>query len=78
MRLAWNGIFHFGWIRNQLTEQLHASRIQKCQELLSLLEGMEANKFCKSLTGDESRFMLEYQHAMKWTLSRRCVRKSEQ
>jgi hypothetical protein len=30
--------FHFRWIPNQLTEQLRASRIQKCQELLPLLE----------------------------------------
>jgi hypothetical protein len=31
---------------------------------------MEANKFRNILAGDEIWFMLEYQHAMKWSLSR--------
>jgi hypothetical protein len=31
---------------------------------------MEADKFRNILTGDESCFMLEHQHAMKWSLSR--------
>jgi hypothetical protein len=30
---------------------------------------MEVTKFCNILTGDESWFMLEYQHAVKWSLS---------
>jgi NAD dependent epimerase/dehydratase family enzyme len=47
-------LFHLRWIPNQLTEQLRASRIQKCQELLLLLERMEANEFRNILTGDES------------------------
>jgi hypothetical protein len=47
-------LFHLRWIPNQLAEQLRASRIQKCQELISLLETMEANKFHDILTGDES------------------------
>jgi hypothetical protein len=47
-------LFHLRWIANQMTEQLRASRIQKCQELLPLLERMEANKFLNILTGDES------------------------
>jgi hypothetical protein len=50
-------------------ERLHASRIQKCQELLPLLERMEANKFRNTLTTDESWEILEYQHAGKWSLS---------
>jgi hypothetical protein len=62
-------LFHLRWISNQLREQLRASRIQKCQELLSLLERMEANTFRNILTGDENWFMLEYQRAMKWSLS---------
>jgi hypothetical protein len=47
-------LFHIRWIPNQLTEQLRASRIHKCQELLPLLERMEANKFRNILTSDES------------------------
>jgi hypothetical protein len=34
---------------------------------------MEVNKFCNSLTGDESWFMPEYRHAAKWSLSREDV-----
>jgi hypothetical protein len=30
---------------------------------------MAPNKFRNILTGDESWFMLEYQHAVKWSLS---------
>jgi hypothetical protein len=58
-------LFHLHWIPNQLTDQLRVSRIQKCQELLPLLEMMEANQFRNILTGDESWFMLEYQHVVK-------------
>jgi transposase len=62
--------FHLRWIPNHLTEQLRAHRIQKCQELLPFLEKMEVNKFRTILTGDKSWFMLEYQHAVKWSFSR--------
>jgi hypothetical protein len=34
---------------------------------------MEANKFRNILTGDESWFVLEYQHAAKWSLCREDV-----
>jgi hypothetical protein len=62
-------LFHLRWIPNQLAEQLRASRIEKCQELRPLLESIETNKFYNILTGDESWFMPEYQHAVKWGLS---------
>jgi hypothetical protein len=68
---------HLRWIPNQLTEQLRAGRIQKCQELLLLLERIEANKFHNILTGDESWCMFEYQHAVKWSLSREDVSERE-
>jgi hypothetical protein len=58
---------------NQLTEQLRTGRIQKCQELLPLLEKMEAHKFRNILTGNGSWFILEYQHAVKWSLCREDV-----
>jgi hypothetical protein len=60
-------------MNNQLTEQLRTSRIQKCQELLPLLERTDANKFRSILTGHESWFVLEYQHALKWSPSRENV-----
>jgi hypothetical protein len=58
-------LFHLRWIPNQLTDKLRASMIQKCQELPPLLERMKANKFRNVLTGDESWFILEHQHAVK-------------
>jgi hypothetical protein len=63
-------LLHLRWIPNHLTGQLRDNRIQKCQELLPLLEWMEANKFRNILTGDENWFMFEHQQAMKWSLSR--------
>jgi hypothetical protein len=68
-------LFHLRWIPNQLTEQLRASRIQKCQELLPLLERMETNKCLNILTGDQSWLVLERQRAVKWNLSREDVSK---
>jgi histone-lysine N-methyltransferase SETMAR len=41
-----------------------------CQELLSLLESMEARNFRNIVTGDESWFTLEFQHARRWSVSR--------
>jgi hypothetical protein len=58
-------LFHLRWTPNQLTEHLRANGLQKCQELLPLLEGMEADKFRNILTGDKSWFMFEYEHAVK-------------
>jgi hypothetical protein len=58
-------LFHLRWIPNQPMEQLRTTRTQKCQELLPLLEKVEANKFRNVLTGDETWFMLEYRHAVK-------------
>jgi hypothetical protein len=34
---------------------------------------MEANKSCNILTADESWLIFEYQHAVKWSLSREDV-----
>jgi hypothetical protein len=66
-------LFRLRWVSNQLMEQFRASTIHKCQELLPLLERREANKFRNILTGDESWFMLECQHVVKWSLSREDV-----
>jgi hypothetical protein len=58
-------LFHLHWIPNQLTKQLRASKIQKFQESLPLIERMEPNKSRDMLTDDEIWFMLECQHAVK-------------
>jgi hypothetical protein len=53
-----------------------ATSCQQHQEIsgvLPLLERIEANKFRNILTGEESWFMLEYQHAVKWSFSREDV-----
>jgi histone-lysine N-methyltransferase SETMAR len=62
--------FHLRWIPHQLTEQVRAERIEKCQELLPLLERMEASNFRNIVTGDESWFTLELQQSAKWSTSR--------
>jgi hypothetical protein len=67
-------LFHLRWILHQLMEQLRITRIQKCQELLQLLEAMGASKFRNILTGNESWFTLEYQHFAKWSVFREDVR----
>jgi hypothetical protein len=36
---------------------------------------MQANKFRNVLTGDENWFMLEYKHAVKWSVSREDISK---
>jgi hypothetical protein len=66
-------LFRLLWIPNPLAEQLGASRILKCKELLPLLERMEANKFGNILTGDESWFMPKSQQTVKWNFSRENV-----
>jgi hypothetical protein len=65
--------FHLKWIPHPLTEQLRVTRIQKCHELLQLLEAMEASKSRNILTGDESWFTLGYQPSAKWSLFREDV-----
>jgi hypothetical protein len=66
-------LFHLLWTPDQLKEQLRASRVQKCQELLPLLEKRGANEFRNILAGDESWLMPEYPDAVKWSLSREGV-----
>jgi hypothetical protein len=46
--------FHLRWTPNQLTEQLRAERMKKCQDRLPLLERMEARNFRNIVTGDGS------------------------
>jgi hypothetical protein len=58
-------LFHLRWIPRYLTQDLRATRIEKCQELLSWPERMEANKFCNIVTGDESWLTFNYQHSAK-------------
>jgi hypothetical protein len=62
--------FHLRWITHQLTGQLRATRVQKCEELLPLLESMAANKFRTIVMSDESWFTLESQHSAKWSIHR--------
>jgi hypothetical protein len=63
-------LFHLREMPHPLTEQLRITRIQKCQELLQLLETMEVSKFRNILTGDESWFTLGYEHSAKWNAFR--------
>jgi hypothetical protein len=65
--------FHLRWIPHQLTEQLRAQRMKKCQDFLPLRERMEASNFANIVTGDESWFTLELQQSAKWSTSREDV-----
>jgi hypothetical protein len=47
-------LFHLRRIRHELTDDLRAIRMKKCQELLPLRERMEADKFRNIITGGES------------------------
>jgi histone-lysine N-methyltransferase SETMAR len=60
-------------IPHQLTEQLRAERMQKCQDLLPLLERMEVSNFHNIVTGNESWRTFELQQSAKWTTSREDV-----
>jgi hypothetical protein len=57
--------FHLRWIPHQLTEQLRGRRVQKCEELLLLLDSMAVNKFRTSVIRDKSWFVFECQHSAK-------------
>jgi hypothetical protein len=46
--------FHLWWIPRELNEQLRATGVQKCQDLMLLLESLAANKFRTIVTGDDS------------------------
>jgi hypothetical protein len=63
-------LFHLRWIPHELTEQLRAMRVQKCQELLPLLKSMETRSFRKIVTGEESWFTLEFPDATRLSVSR--------
>jgi hypothetical protein len=58
---------------HQLTEQLRADRMKKCQDRLPLRERMEASNFREIVTGDESYFTLELHQWAKWGTSREDV-----
>jgi hypothetical protein len=49
---------------------LRAIRIEKCLELVPLLERLEANKLNNIVTGDGSSFTPEYQHSANWGVAR--------
>jgi hypothetical protein len=51
--------FHLRWIPHPLTEQCRGETMKKCQDVLPLLERMEARNFRNIVTGDESWFIFE-------------------
>jgi hypothetical protein len=62
-------IFHLRWIPH-VSRKLRETRLEKCRELLPMLEGMEKNNFRNLVTVDESWFTLELKHSAKWSASR--------
>jgi hypothetical protein len=55
-------IFHLRWA-HQLTDDLRQARVAKRNEILRVLEAMQRIHFRHIITGDETWFYLEYQHA---------------
>jgi histone-lysine N-methyltransferase SETMAR len=62
--------FHFRWVPHQSMDDLQHVRVAKCGELLCVLEAMQRTHFRHIITGNESWFYLEYQHASQWPISR--------
>jgi hypothetical protein len=65
--------FHLCWVPHQLTDDLKQVRVAKCGEFLHELEDMQRTHFRHVVTGNESTFYLEYQHASQWSVSRHKV-----
>jgi hypothetical protein len=55
--------FHLRWVTYQLTDDLRQARVAKCDMFLRALEAIQRTHFRHIITGDESWFYLEYQHA---------------
>jgi hypothetical protein len=51
-------------------KKLRETRLEKCRELLPMLEGLERNNFRSFMTGDESWSTLQFQHSAKWSVCR--------
>jgi hypothetical protein len=62
--------FHLRWVPHQLTDDLRQVRVAKCGELLRALAAIQRIHFRHIITGDESWFYLEYQHALQWSVAR--------
>jgi hypothetical protein len=58
-------IFHLRWIPRELADRLREIRIEKCRELLRMLEGLEKGNFRNLVTGDRSWFTVQFQHSAK-------------
>jgi hypothetical protein len=54
----------------RINDQFATIRIETCRELLPLLKAHEENKFQRYMTWDESQFILEFHHSMKWSVLR--------
>jgi hypothetical protein len=63
-------IFHIRCFPHESTTSLRHIRIETCRELLPILEAHDKHKFQRFVTGDESRFTLEFHNSAKWNISR--------
>jgi hypothetical protein len=55
--------FHLRWVPHRLIDDLRQVSVAKCGELLRALEAMHRTHFGQIITGDESWFYPEHQHA---------------
>jgi hypothetical protein len=67
-QFAGNENFHIHWAPYQLTDELRQVRVAKYGELLRALEAMQRTHHRRIITGDESWFDIEYQHASQWSI----------
>jgi hypothetical protein len=69
---TWLGMknFHLRWVPHQFADNLRQVRVAKCREFLCALEAIQQTHFHHIITGDESWFDREYQHASQWLVSR--------
>jgi hypothetical protein len=58
--------FHFRCIPQSLIDDLRQRRVAVCNELLPMLEAQNKKQFRDLVAGDESWFMLEYEHGAQW------------
>jgi hypothetical protein len=62
--------FCLRWVPHQLVNSLRQVMVAKCGEILRALAAMQRTLFRHIITGDHSRFYIEYQHASQWSVSR--------
>jgi hypothetical protein len=67
---TWNEDFHLRWLPHQLTPDLCHREFELCGHRLAILEARKLDPLRMLATGEESWFVLECQHSIKWSAAR--------